>query len=105
MNNAFYRFLGLAARGRNLAVGEGRASDCIKSGGAYLIIVSEDASENTKKKFKNSCSFYSVPFTTAGDRYSLGRAIGREFAVVIAVKNEGLAKKLGELCDSSQGTL
>lgn len=104
-NEAFYRMLGLAARGRNIASGEGAAMDSIRNKSARLVILSADASENTAKKFKNSCEFYSVPCISAGDRYELGRAIGKGFAVVIAVNNEGLAKKICELSGSGSCTL
>ena len=101
----FYRMLGLAARGRNIASGEGSVSASIRDGSAKLVIVSTDASENTKKKFRNSCSFYSVPYAETGDRYILGKSTGKGFAVVLAVKNEDLAKRLQELLQDERSTL
>ena len=43
--------LGLAARGRNVVSGELQTLDAIKDGSAMLVIVAEDASENTRKLF------------------------------------------------------
>ena len=96
-NEKIKRLLGLAARSGKIAVGEGRATDCIKNKRAHLVIVSEDASLNTKKKFKNSCEFYSVAITEYEDRYMLGRCIGREFAVVIAIEDFNMAKGLTDV--------
>ncbi len=98
-NEKFNRLLGLAARAGKVAVGEGRAADCIKSKKAHLVIVSEDASLNTKKKFKNSCEFYSVTIIEYEDRYMLGKCIGRDFAVVIAIDDINMAKGLTDILD------
>ena len=43
--------LGLAARGRNLVSGEFSTEKAVKEGKAALVIVSTDASDNTKKLF------------------------------------------------------
>ncbi len=93
-NEKFFRMLGLAARMRGLAFGEGAVKDAIKAGKAYLVIVASDASENTKKKFRNSCGFYSAKLVEYSDKITLGRYTGREFAVVLAVMNQGIAKEL-----------
>ena len=53
--------LGLATRAGKTASGEFMTEKAIKSGKAYLVIVSEEASDNTKKMFENSCAYYKVP--------------------------------------------
>ena len=53
--------LGLAAKAGRIASGEFSTEKAVKSGSAYLVVVSEEASENTKKMFRNMCSFYQVP--------------------------------------------
>ena len=45
--------LGLATRAGKTASGEFMTEKAIKSGKAYLVIVSEEASDNTKKMFEN----------------------------------------------------
>ena len=95
-NDKFYRLLGLAARARKLAVGEGRAADSIKNKRANLVVISHDASENTKKKFKNSCTFYKADMIEYGDRFTLGRCIGKSFAVVMTVEDINMAKGLSD---------
>ncbi len=90
----FFRMLGLAARMRGITFGEGAVKDAIRSGKAELVIVAEDASGNTKKKFKNSCEFYEVSLLEFGEKLTLGKYTGREFAVVLAVLNKGIAEEL-----------
>ena len=58
--NKVLALLGLAMRGRNLVAGEFQTENAVKDGSAMLVIVAEDASENTKKLFKDKCSFYNV---------------------------------------------
>ena len=64
----------------------------MKSGKAELVIVAEDASDNTKQKFKNMCEFYEVPLYFYGDKDTLGHAMGKEFRASLAVTDLGFAK-------------
>ena len=97
MMNNIYKMLGLSVRAGGAVFGEGAAKDSLRANTSGLVIVSEDASENTKKKFRQSAEFYHTPYFEFGDRYSLGKASGREFAIVISITNESLAKRLTEL--------
>jgi ribosomal protein L7Ae-like RNA K-turn-binding protein len=66
---------------------------------ARLVIVAEDASANTKKKFHDSCSYYRVPYTVYGDKVTLGNAIGKEFRASLAVIDRGFAQSIGKNLD------
>ena len=87
-------YLGLAMRGRNLVSGEFQTEDAVKSGKAILVIVAEDASENTKKLFRDKCSYYEVPVFSYGTKQSLGRAIGKDQRSSLAVTDAGLAQAI-----------
>ena len=82
---------GLSARAGKVSSGEFAVDKSIKTGKSYLVIAAEDASENTRKKFMNSCSFYDVPFRVFSDKDTLGHAIGRQERAVISIEDEGLA--------------
>ena len=92
--NKVLSMLGLAARGRNVVSGELQTLDAIKDGSAMLVIVAEDASENTRKLFTDKCSFYQVPLKLYGTREELGRAIGKDIRSSLAVVNAGLAQSI-----------
>lgn len=96
-NDKFFKMLGLATRAGAVRFGGGAVADGIRAGKVFLVILSEDASENTKKRFHNSCSFYEVDCAEVCDRYSLGKACGRDVAVIMSVTNEEFAKKLQEI--------
>ena len=86
--------LGLAARSRNVASGGFATENAVKSGKAYLVIVSEDASDNTKKKFRHMCEFYEVLFYQFGEMEMLGHSIGKLDRTSLAVLNEGFADSI-----------
>ena len=64
--------LGLAARSRNVVSGGFATEQAVKCGKAALVIIAEDASGNTRKKYSNMCDFYEVPCAFHGQ----GREIG-----------------------------
>jgi len=85
---------GLAARAGRLASGEFQTETAVKAGNAFLVIVAEDASDNTKKLFQDKCSFYKVPVITLGTKEELGHAIGKEFRASLAILDEGFANAI-----------
>lgn len=89
--NNVLSLLGMAMKGRNLVSGEFQTLEAIKKGSAMLIIIAEDASDNTKKLFTDKCSFYKVPIQFFGTREALGRAIGKDFRSSLGVCEAGLA--------------
>ena len=84
--------IGLATKAGKVASGEFNTEKEVKSARAYLVIVAGDASENTKKKFRNMCEFYQVPIYFYKDKDTLGHAMGKEFRASLAILDEGLAK-------------
>lgn len=94
MQNKILSLLGLAARGRNLVSGEFQTEEAIKKGSAMLVLVAKDASDNTKKHFKDKCSFYGVPFYVYGNKEEIGKAIGKKERASVGVCNAGLAEQI-----------
>lgn len=91
--------LGLAAKAGKVASGEFMTERVVKSGEAALVIVAEDASENTKKKFKNMCEYYKVPVRIHGIKDELGRFTGKEFRASLAITDKGLAQAVMKKMD------
>lgn len=83
--------LGIAAKSGNVVSGEFSTEKAVKTGHAYIVIVSEEASENTNKMFKNMTDFYEVPMYVFGTKEELGRCIGKEFRASLAITDENLA--------------
>lgn len=93
------QILGLATRARMTISGEGMAVAEVRSSNAKLVILSEDASANTSKKLHDKCNSYDVDLRVFGTRFELGHAIGKTERVVVAVTDQGFAKKLLSLID------
>ena len=94
MQNKILSLLGLAAKAGRLKSGEFAAENAVKSANAFLVIVAEDASDNTKKHFKDMCSYRDIPFYIYGTKSELGRCIGKESRASIALTDEGFSKGL-----------
>ena len=83
--------IGLAMKAGKCASGEFMTEREAKTGGAKLVMVAADASDNTKKKFRDMCKFYRVPICFYGDKDTLGHAMGKEFRASLAILDEGFA--------------
>lgn len=84
--------IGLATKAGRTVSGEFMTEREVKTGRAALVVVADDSSENTKKKFRDMCEFYKVPIYFYGDKDTLGHAMGKEFRASLAVVDEGFAK-------------
>lgn len=89
-----YSMLGLATKAGKVVSGEFATDKSVKSATAWLVIVSEDASDNTKKMFYNMCKFYEVPLYFYGTKDELGHAIGKAMRSSLAITDENFAKSV-----------
>ena len=84
--NKVLSLIGLSTKAGKIVSGEFSTEKAVKTGKAWLVIVSAEASDNTKKKF-----YYEVPCYDFGGKEELGRAMGKEFRASLAVTDENLA--------------
>ena len=94
MDKKILSMLGIAKKAGKLASGEFLTEEAVRSGKAKLVIVSEEASENTKKRFRDKTTFYQVPLYERFDMVTLGKAIGCEARAVISVNDAGIARTI-----------
>ncbi len=94
--------ISLAKKAGKVASGEFQTEQAVKKKEACVVIVSAEASENTKKKFRNMCTFYEVPFHVYGGKEELGHAIGYEFRASLAILDHGLAASVEKRLESAQ---
>ena len=86
--------IGLAMKAGKVKSGGFAVEKAVKSDLAYLVIVSESASDNTRKKFDNMCLYYEVPIYFFGTKEELGGAIGKEFRASLAILDEKFANAI-----------
>ena len=100
--NKVYSLLGIAMRGRNLVSGEFQTMEAIKTGSAMLVIIAEDASDNTTKQFTDKTTFYEIPLFRYGTKEDLGRAIGKDLRSSVGVCDAGLADAIIKQLEEEQ---
>lgn len=94
LNNKIFSMLGLATRSRNIVSGEFMTEKSVKSHQAVLVLVATDASDNTKKMFRNMCDFYEVPYYEYGTKEELGHCMGKGIRSSLAVIDQGFANSI-----------
>ena len=92
--NKILSMVGMAMKAGKVVSGEFSTEKAVKTGKAFLVIVSEAASDNTKKMFRNMCTYYEVPMYVYGTKEDLGHSMGKEFRASLAVTEEGFAKSI-----------
>lgn len=92
--NKFLNFLGLAKRSGSLIEGYSRCNELRNKTKIYLFVISKDASESTKKKFKNHCNENEITYIEDFSKEDLGIGIGKEEIKILAIKDQNMAKKL-----------
>ncbi|MDD3218313.1 MAG: ribosomal L7Ae/L30e/S12e/Gadd45 family protein [Lachnospiraceae bacterium] len=101
-NDKVLSLLGLATKAGKVLSGEFSTEKAVKTGKAAIVIVSEQASENTKKKFSNMCLYYQVPIYFYGNKEELGAAMGKEFRASLAVTDDNFAKAITKQIETSR---
>lgn len=94
MNEAETRLwnaVGFAMKAGKIAAGEFAAEKALKSGAAKLVIVDTDASENTKKQWRDACAFRKVPLIEMAEA---GRAIGKSNRMTAACTDGNFSKMI-----------
>lgn len=86
--------LGMAMRAGKLITGDEIVLKAVRQKQVHLVIVAGDASDNTKKKFRDKCSTYGIQLAEAFDREQLGKAIGKLERVVLAVTDAQFGKMI-----------
>ena len=91
-SNKVLSLIGLASKAGRIASGEFSTEKSVKTGKAFLVITAQDASENTRKKFHDMCTYYQVPFYIIGSKEVLGRAIGKEYRASLGLTDENFSR-------------
>ena len=105
MQDKALAMLGMATKAGKVVSGEFSTEKSVKSGRSHMVIVSEEASDNTKKMFTNMCTHYKVPIYLFGTKEELGHAMGQEFRASLSVEDAGFAKSLASRMNVNGGSL
>ena len=84
----------LARKAGKIIYGSDAAVKAVRFKKAYLVILAEDASENTKKLINNKCKSFGVQVLCMGTAAELGEKFGKSDISVMAVSDENFAKAI-----------
>ena len=97
MTDSALSLLGLALRGKNLAVGEAPVEEACRARRACLVVSAADAAQNSVDRAGRMAELGGVPWVRLPwDKETLGRALGRRLCAVAALTDQGLAAALAE---------
>jgi len=86
--------LGICRKAGKLISGQDSVERAVNAQKVFLIIVSNDTSENTRKKMKSLSIKANIPIFYWCQSDELGKAIGKEQRKVIGITDKGLAKAI-----------
>ena len=89
-----YSLLSLCKKAGKVEGGDLAVMDSIRSGKAVLVLIAEDASDNTKKKVRDKCEYRRISWVVFGSREGLGHATGAGERAALAVTDPGFAETL-----------
>ena len=96
--------IGLAMKAGKVKSGGFSTEQSVKKGRACLVVVSKEASENTKKMFQDMCRYYQVKCICLGSKEQLGSACGKEMRASLAVEDSGFAEAIGKQMTMNGGS-
>jgi len=94
MNRQISSILSLCMKAGMLKTGDFACEGALRSGEAKLIILADDASGNTKKKFVNKAYYYHTPVYIYSCIADLSHTTGVVNRAVFAVTNNGFAANI-----------
>ena len=96
MENKLTGLLGIAFRARKLLFGDS-AYEKISSKEASLLLISDKASDRTKKQLENRANYYNLDFEIIDD-FLLNQATGKTTAKYCLVIDCGFSKGILDIC-------
>ena len=98
-----YSMLGLCTKAGKLAFGADMVLNNIKK--TSLIIVCEDASENTKNKFIDIAQKNNVKIIIFGNKFELSKRIGKDNKVVVGIMDDNFSKNIIKSFEDLKGAI
>lgn len=99
MINKLYSMLGIGKKAGFLVLGETGCIQSIKRGNSELVIVSSDASENTKDRILSLCDSHKVKYYIIGKKQELGYALGKNLSSIISITDSKFSEAIKDIIE------
>lgn len=87
----FYSYLGLATRAGQVVSGEHAVESAVRRGKVKLLLIAEDASENTHRKFNSLALNHNVKAIVFGEKATMGQAMGKSQRAIVGITDRNFA--------------
>lgn len=101
MNSKLIGFLGLTRKSGKITLGGNLTENAINKNKVKLIILCEDASENTKEKFTAFSRNKNIKLINFTNKEDLGKALGKSELSVVGITDAKMADVISDLSDES----
>lgn len=88
--------LGLAQKAGKVASGELQVEHAVRTGKARVILIATDASDNTKKNYRDLAAYHEVACHEVLSKDEFGHATGKPPRAAIAITDPGFGKAIRE---------
>ncbi|NLM40816.1 MAG: 50S ribosomal protein L7ae [Firmicutes bacterium] len=92
----FYSYLGLATRAGKVVSGEDAVESAVRRGKVFFLILAQDASANTLRKFSSLARHHHLRAAVAGSKDLLGQAMGKAPRAVVGITDRDFAQVIRE---------
>ena len=103
MKKETLNMIGLAKRAGGVMSGSYLVEQALHKRKAKLVLIAEDASDNTKKQIYNQCQYRGVPAVIIGLKAELGHALGQAERSCLAVCDDNLASAVNRKLSEEEG--
>ena len=99
MITKLYSMLGIGKKAGFLVLGETACIHNIKKEKSNLVILSEDASDNTKDRIISLCKNHDTRYYIIGEKKKIGYALGKDLLSIISVTDLKFANAIVDIID------
>ena len=101
--NKIFSMLGLCMKAGKLAYGSDMVEEKVKYKQVSLLIIAEDASENTKEKFRRIANQNKLPLYECSTINELSFKIGKNNKAILGIMDKNFAEKINKLFEELKG--
>lgn len=102
MKDKFISFLGIAKKAGKCIEGYNKCEESLRNNKCALIIVSKEASQNTREKFERMTNTRNIPIIIGCSGEDLSCILGRDKINIIGIVDTSMATKLSQLWNEKE---
>ncbi|NCU27173.1 hypothetical protein EOM86_10720 [Candidatus Nomurabacteria bacterium] len=97
--NRIWGMTGLAAKAGKIAAGARACEEAVRTGRIFLVMIAEDAANNTTEGIEKLCIRNDVPYMVIGKIETFGDHVGRSGIAVLGITDTKLADRIKQIYD------